>query len=77
MVLKITYVINSVKNICSVHVTTKKFINKASLRNGALKSQCIGVDSAFYLEPVCCKKKQKKILTSYWFVEKGTSEEPG
>ena len=22
-----------------------------------------------WLEPVCCKKQQKKFLTSYWFVE--------
>ena len=28
------------------------------------------------LEPVCCKKQQKKFLTSYWFVEQGTSERP-
>ena len=27
------------------------------------------------LEPVCCKKQQKKFLTSYWFVEEGTSED--
>ena len=27
------------------------------------------------LEPVCCKKQQKKFLTSYWFVELGTSED--
>ena len=26
------------------------------------------------LEPVCCKKQQKKVLTSYWFVQQGTSE---
>ena len=24
---------------------------------------------SFLLEPVCCKKQQKKFLTSYWFVE--------
>ena len=28
------------------------------------------------LEPVCCKKQQKKLLTSYWFVEQGNSEGP-
>ena len=28
------------------------------------------------LEPVCCKKQQKKFLTSYWFEEYGTSEGP-
>ena len=27
------------------------------------------------LEPVCSRKQQKKFLTSYWFVEKGTSED--
>ena len=27
------------------------------------------------LEPVCCKKQQKKFPTSYWFVEYGTSED--
>jgi hypothetical protein len=27
------------------------------------------------LEPVCCKKQQKKFLSSYWFVEYGTSED--
>ena len=27
------------------------------------------------LEPICCKKHQKKFLTSYWFVELGTSED--
>ena len=30
---------------------------------------------SFILEPVWCKKQQKKFLTSYWFVEKGTSED--
>ena len=25
--------------------------------------------AANLLEPVCCKKEQKKFLTSYWFVE--------
>ena len=28
------------------------------------------------LEPVCCKKQQKKFLTSYWFAEQGNSEGP-
>ena len=27
------------------------------------------------LEPVCCKKQQKKFLTGCWFVENGTSED--
>ena len=27
------------------------------------------------LEPVCCKKQQKRFLTSYWFEEWGTSED--
>ena len=27
------------------------------------------------LEPVCCTKQQKKLLTNYWFVEQGTSED--
>ena len=31
--------------------------------------------SVLFLEPVCCKKQQKKFLTSYWFVEYGTSED--
>ena len=26
------------------------------------------------LEPVCCKKQQKKFLTSYWFVDSEDSE---
>jgi hypothetical protein len=30
-----------------------------------LKNVCTYV----LLEPVCCKKQQKKFLTSYWFVE--------
>jgi hypothetical protein len=30
----------------------------------------------YVLEPVCCKKQQKmEFLTSYWFVEYGTSED--
>ena len=29
-----------------------------------------------YLEPVYCKKQQKKFLISYWFAELGTSEGP-
>ena len=28
-----------------------------------------------HLEPVCCKMQQKKFLTSYSFVEQGTSED--
>ena len=28
----------------------------------------------FLLEPVFCKKRQKKCMTSYWFGEQGTSE---
>ena len=27
------------------------------------------------LERVCCKKQKKKFVTSYWFVEQGTSED--
>ena len=31
---------------------------------------CDDVDqSRIELDPVCCKKQQKKFLTSYWFVE--------
>ena len=26
-------------------------------------------NGALLLEPVCCKKQQKKFLTSYWFAE--------
>ena len=29
----------------------------------------IGCYRFLLLEPVCCKKQQKKFLTSYWFVE--------
>ena len=32
--------------------------------------------SLVFLEPVCCEKQQKTFLTSYWFVEWGTSEGP-
>ena len=28
----------------------------------------------FKLEPVCCKKRQKKFMTTYWFVEYGISK---
>ena len=26
------------------------------------------------LQPVCCKEQQKRLLSSYWFAEEGTSE---
>ena len=34
------------------------------------------ISNSMLLEPVCCKKQQKKFLTSYWFAEKGISEGP-
>ena len=37
--------------------------------------QSLGSVTTLNLEPVCCKKQKKKFLTSYWFVEQGTSED--
>ena len=49
------------------------FINSDTLTDAKLNNTSLYV---LFVEQVCCKKQQKKFLTSYWFTEQGTSEGP-
>ena len=60
---------------------TGKFLDcKSKSKEKALARKNVWIDSQrgctkSPLQPVCCKKQQKKFLTSYWFLEMGTSED--
>ena len=53
----------------SQHFVYLKRDTKAAFWNVAYMTSSEGFQTLTQLEPVCCKKQQKKFLTSYWFAE--------